>query len=161
MFHFDEHFWILVAFVLFCISVFKFAKKLISNGIKTYVEKIVSDIDFAKKAKEESELELIASQKRNVETEKRCREIIDYGKEQANKIENDARQKVEAFLKHKNDVLEVKISSLEREALKQIQERVINEAVTVVSVLLKNKTDKEKIDTEVQFAITELTKKKL
>ena len=139
--------YIIVAFILFFVFVWKRGKKAILSLIDERSLLIEKELNEAKSLKEEAleELRLALQNQKNVSDEAEI--LIKDAKETAKKIQEEANLKSVEMIKRKEEQAKQKILSLEAEAIKNIKEITSSIVIESSKTYIKNNLDnKENIN---------------
>jgi F0F1-type ATP synthase membrane subunit b/b' len=129
MANFDPTFWLLVAFVIFVLAVFKKGKFFVSKLIADYKNAVINKIESAETQKHNSATELEKLKNHTTETEKMCQQIINSAINEANQIEAKSTKEVESYLTFKAKYTEEKIAIFTRQKLNAMKSAILEEAL--------------------------------
>ena len=113
--------WVLIAFILFFILVGKKLWSTLTNSLDERKKMIESELNEAKKLREEAQAELNASLKKQKEINKQVLDIINDAKSTAKQIEADALKKSEIIIKRKEEQAKQKINNAQIDAINSIK----------------------------------------
>jgi len=133
----DAEFWVAVSFIIF-------AGLLIYFGIHTQIAKaldarrdtIQSDLDEARKLKEEAQSLLAAYQRKQKEAEQEAAAILEGAKAEAERLAAEAKTKIEDFVARRTKMAETKIANAESQALADVRAAAADAAVTAAEKIL-------------------------
>ena len=148
--------WVLIAFILFFILVGKKLWSTLTNSLDERKKMIESELNEAKKLREEAQAELNASLKKQKEINKQVLDIINDAKSTAKQIEADALKKSEIIIKRKEEQAKQKINNAQIEAINNIKNISAELSVKSAKVYIQNE-----LDSKIQKALYSDSKQKL
>ena len=133
----DAEFWVAIAFLIF-------AGLMIYFGIHTQVAKLLdarrndiqSDLDEARKLKEEALALLGAYQRKQTEAEQEAAAILEGAKAEAERLAAEAKTKIEDFVARRTKMAETKIANAETQALADVRAAAADAAVAAAEKIL-------------------------
>ena len=152
----DPQFWVFVAFVIFIITIFKPAQKIFTSGLDNKIKEIKDSIDQAEKIKNEAQNTLSQIKKRQNDIKLEIKEIQDKAKEKIAFIEQNFTQKLSKQIKKRNELAEIKIKQMAREANLQTQNYIVKNAIKSTVELLEKKLDQKEKQKLINSSIAEL-----
>ena len=152
----DPQFWVFVAFVIFIITIFKPAQKIFTSGLDNKIKEIKDSIDQAEKIKNEAQNTLSQIKKRQNDIKLEIKEIQDKAKEKIAFIEQNFTQKLSEQIKKRNELAEIKIKQMAREANLQTQNYIVKNAIKSTVELLEKKLDQKEKQKLINSSIAEL-----
>ncbi len=108
MFH-DPQFWILVAFIIFIIAIFKPVRSMLVSVLDNKINEIKNSIDEAEKIKTESQQTLTEIKKRQNDVKNEILIIQNEGKEKINLLEKYFNEKLKEQISKRNQLAKLKI----------------------------------------------------
>ena len=148
--------WVLIAFILFFILVGKKLWSALTNSLDERKKMIESELNEAKKLREEAQAELNASLKKQKEINKQILGIIDNAKNTAKQIEADALKKSEIIIKRKEEQAKQKINNAQIEAINNIKNISAELSVKSAKLYIQNE-----LDSNIQKTLYSESKEKL
>ena len=148
--------WVLIAFILFFVLVGKKLWSALTNNLDQRKKMIESELNEAKKLREEAQAELNASLKKQKEINKQVLDIINDAKSTAKQIEADALKKSDIIIKRKEEQAKQKINNAQVEALNNIKNISAELSVKSAKVYIQNE-----LDSKIQKALYSDSKQKL
>tara|TARA_B100000575_G_scaffold288645_1_gene289042 strand:- start:1140 stop:1619 length:480 start_codon:yes stop_codon:yes gene_type:complete len=133
--------WVLIAFILFFILVGKKLWSTLTNSLDERKKMIESELNEAKKLREEAQAELNASLKKQKEINKQILGIIDNAKNTAKQIEADALKKSEIIIKRKEEQAKQKINNAQIDAINSIKNISAELSVKSAKLYIQNQLD--------------------
>ena len=152
----DPQFWVFVAFVIFIITIFKPAQKIFTSGLDNKIKEIKDSIDQAEKIKNEAQNTLSQIKKRQNDIKLEIKKIQDKAKEKIAFIEQNFTQKLSEQIKKRNELAEIKIKQMAREANLQTQNYIVKNAIKSTVELLEKKLDQKEKQKLINSSIAEL-----
>ena len=148
--------WVLIAFILFFVLVGKKLWIVLTNNLDQRKKMIETELNEAKKLREEAQAELNASLKKQKEINKQVLDIINDAKSTAKQIEADALKKSDIIIKRKEEQARQKINNAQVEALNNIKDISAELSVKSAKVYIQNE-----LDSKIQKALYSDSKQKL
>ena len=144
----DPQFWVFVAFVIFCIAIFKPVRKILASGLDKKINEIKNSIDQAEKIKNEAQITLSEIKKRQNEVKQEIEIIQNNAKEKIISIEQMFNQKLNEQIKKRNEQTKIKIEQMFRDANTQVQQYIVQNAIKATIAILEkklNQSEKQKL----------------
>ena len=148
--------WALIAFILFFVLVGKKLWSALTTNLDQRKKMIETELNEAKKLREEAQAELNASLKKQKEINKQVLDIINDAKSTAKQIEADALKKSDIIIKRKEEQAKQKINNAQVEALNNIKNISAELSVKSAKVYIQNE-----LDSKIQKALYSDSKQKL
>ncbi len=142
--HIDESLWVALGFFLFILLVWKKAKSSFETLLDERTKNITSQLQEAQKLREEAEAELGKIQSLKSETEKEVQTIILNAKASAERIKNNANEKIQETMKRREKQAIEKINASRDSLIFEIREKIANLTTRVSKEIILNKLDKKK-----------------
>ncbi len=151
----DATFWAMIGLFIFLgLMVYLKVPGLITGALDQRAETIRSELEEARKLREEAQALLADYQRRAREAENEAEEIIDQAKREADGITSEARQRMEDYVATRTRQAEQKIALAETQAVQEVRamsadvavaaaERILNERVegATATVLISDAID--------------------
>jgi len=138
----DATFWALVGLVIFLAILFYMkVPGMLASQLDQRADRISSELDDARRLREEAQQLLAEYQRKRKEAEKEAQDIVAAAKREAEGIVVEARQKTEEYIARRNQLAETKIGQAEREAVNQVRASAVDIAVEASRRLLADKVD--------------------
>lgn len=137
-------FWTVVNFGIFLFLVIKFGGKSIVNAINEREKNIQNAIDAAKDAERTAKELLSKSQEQFDNAQQQINELLNKGREQAEKQIARANQEAESIKKTKVEEALKDIERSKNQALLQLRSEVADMVVMATEKILSDKLDKDK-----------------
>ena len=133
--------WVLIAFILFFVLVGKKLWSALTTNLDQRKKMIEDELNEAKKLREEAQIELNASLKKQKEINKQVLDIINEAKSTAKQIESDALKKSDIIIKRKEEQAKQKINNAQIEAINNIKNISAELSVKSAKVYIQNELD--------------------
>jgi len=140
---YDPQFWVLIAFIIFILAIFKPVSKILKTNLDIKIKEIGNSIDEVEKIKKEAQKTLSEIKKRQNEVMQEILIISQKTKEKISKIEESTNQKLDVQIKKINELTKVKIDQITRDINLEIQQYVVQNSINVTLAILEKKLDKE------------------
>ncbi len=152
--------WVAIGFILFILLLVYFkVPGQITKILDNRADKIRSELDEAKKLREEAQSMLADFQKKNKEAEKNAKTIIDEAKKLAKNYEKEAKSKFDENMERRKKLLDEKLKRAEVEALNQIKNDITDIVFDAIDKSLSNNNINRKAsDRTIDSGIKEITK---
>jgi F-type H+-transporting ATPase subunit b len=153
----EAEFWVAVAFMLFLgvLGYFGVHETLLGR-IDQRRNRIQSDLDGARKLKEEAQALLAQYQHKQQEAEREAQEIIASAKAEVERIAVDARSKMEEFVARRTKLAEAKIAQAEAQALADVRAAAADAAVAAAEKILSQSVKGDLADELIRKGILDL-----
>jgi F-type H+-transporting ATPase subunit b len=133
----DAEFWVAVAFVLFVAGLgYIGVHRMIGKSLDERAGRIKTELDEAKKLKEEAAALLAEYQRKRGEAESEAQEIIAGAKAEAERMAADAKTKMEEFVVRRTKMAETKIAQAEAQAAADVRSAAAEAAVVAAAAVL-------------------------
>jgi len=130
-------FWVAVAFVIFCaVIVYTGAPKKVIEALDQRSKRIKSELDDARRLREEAAQLLAEYQRKQREAENEAAGIITGAKAEAERLALEAKTKMEEFVSRRTQMAETKIAQAEAQALADVRAAAADAAVTAAEKIL-------------------------
>jgi len=152
--------WVAIGFILFILLLVYFkVPGQITKILDNRADKIRSELDEAKKLREEAQSMLADFQKKNKEAEKNAKALIDEAKKLAKNYEKEAKSKFDENMERRKKLLDEKLKRAEVEALNQIKNDITDIVFDAIDKSLSNNNiNKDASDRIIDSGIKEITK---
>lgn len=139
----DTSFWTFLGLILFFVVLFfAGAFKAISKALDDRAEKIRTELDEARRLREEAQ-ELLASYKRKQsEAADDAEKIIRQAKSEADYLREDAKKEIAQRIERRTALAEARISQAEAAAAKEVRSMAADLAIDATRALLSEKLTK-------------------
>ena len=148
--------WVLIAFILFFVLVGKKLWSTLTNSLDQRKKMIENELNEAKKLREEAQIELNASLKKQKEINKQVLDIIEDAKNTAKQIEAEALRKTDIIIKRKEDQAKQKINNAQIEAINNIKNISAEVSVNSAKIYIQ-----KELGDKIQKTLFSVSKEKL
>jgi F-type H+-transporting ATPase subunit b len=133
----EAEFWVAVAFVIFLAVLWRLGvhRKAIQS-LDQRAQRIATELDDARKLREEAQAILAESEKKRREAEKEAQEIIAGAREEAERVAADAKAKAEEFVARRTQMAQQKIGQAESQAVAEVRAAAAEAAVAASERIL-------------------------
>ena len=137
MFYAEPEFWAAVAFLIMLGIFARFGMhRTVLDALDHRSQRIRSELDDARRLKEEAAKLLGEYQTRRASAEREAEEIIANARAEAERIATEAKAKMEDFVARRTKTAESKIALAEAQALADVRAAAANAAVEAASTIL-------------------------
>jgi F-type H+-transporting ATPase subunit b len=141
----EAEFWVAVAFVIFIGVLIRFGvHRLIVDALDTRAARIKSELDEARRVREEAQALLAEYQRKRGEADREAEAIVSAAGAEAERLAADAKTKVEEFVARRTQMAETKIAQAEAQALADVRSAAADAAVAAAEKIL-SETAKGKV----------------
>jgi F-type H+-transporting ATPase subunit b len=156
----EPEFWVAVAFVIL-IGVFLYygIHRTVLTTLDHRSDRIRSELDDARRLKDEAAKLLAEYQARRASAEREARDIIESAKAEAERIASEAKAKMEDFVARRTKTAESKIALAEAQAVADVRSAAANAAVSAASSILSQSVKGQVADDLLARGITEVRQK--
>ena len=129
--------WVTVALFIFLgIVAYMKVPGMISRALDARAARIRSDLDEARRLREEAQALLAEYQQKRKEAEKEAADIVTAAKREAEMLLGEAHKKTEDYVARRTAIAEQKIAQAEREAVNEVRSSAVEIAVEAARKLL-------------------------
>jgi F-type H+-transporting ATPase subunit b len=129
--------WVAISFVLFfAILAYAGVHKKIVEALDQRAAKIKSDLDEARRLRDEAAALLAEYQRKQREAENEAAAIVTEAKAEAERVAAEARAKVEDFVARRTQLAQTKIGQAEAQALAEVRAAAADAAVAAAERIL-------------------------
>lgn len=150
--------WYSIAVIVFVVAMVWKAGKPIVGLLDAEIAKVRTELQEARRLRDEAAATLADYRRRQQEALKEAETIIARAKEEAHKLREEAQTDLEAMLARYESKAEDRIRSAEADALAEVRDVVIEQAVAVAQKALASKVDPSLAEKLVSQAIAEMPK---
>jgi F-type H+-transporting ATPase subunit b len=153
----DATFWALIALIIFLgiLAYVKVPAKM-AEGLDARADKIKSDLDEARRLREEAQELLVDYQRKRKEAEKEAGEILTAAKREAANLEKDAEVKAAEFVARRTALAEQKIEQAQAQAIVEVRASAVDIAVAAAGNILQGKASGATADKLISDGIAEV-----
>jgi F-type H+-transporting ATPase subunit b len=156
----DPETWVAIAFVILIgLFVYLGVPRMFLQALDHRADRIKSDLDEAKRLKEEAAKVLADYKARRASAEREAQEIVVSAKAEAERIAAEAKAKMEDFVARRTKAAESKIALAEAQALADVRSAAAEAAVQAASAVLAKTVTGNVADDLIAKGITEVSRK--
>ena len=156
----DATFWALVGLIIFLgLMVYVKVPKMLAGSLDKRAETISSELEQARKLREEAQALLAEYQRKAREAESEAEEIVDQANREAEALGNEARQRMEDYVASRTKMAEEKIAQAEAQAIQEVKALSADVAITAAEKLLLAKAKGDTAAALVSSAIEDVKSK--
>ncbi|MGB7285383.1 MAG: F0F1 ATP synthase subunit B [Salaquimonas sp.] len=136
----DATFWAFIALIIF-LAIIAYVKvpAMIGKSLDDRADKIKSDLDDARRLREEAQELLADYQRKRKEAEQEASEILTSAKREAAALEKDAEVKANEFIARRTALAEQKIEQAQAQAIAEVRASAVDIAVAAAGKILEGK----------------------
>ena len=156
----DPETWVAIAFIIL-IGLFGYlgVHRMFLSALDHRAERIRSELDEAKRLKEEAAKVLAEYKTRRASAEREAEDIVTSAKAEAERIAADAKAKMEDFVARRTKAAESKIALAEAQALADVRAAAADAAVQAAATVLSKSVKGDLADDLITKGITEVRQK--
>ena len=129
--------WVAIGFLLFvCLLVYVGAHRRVTDSLDARQARIRSELDEAKKLREEAQALLSEFERKGREAEAEAAAIIESAKAEAERLAGEAKTRMEEFVARRTKMAETKIAQAEAQALADVKSAAADAAVAAAERIL-------------------------
>lgn len=156
----DPETWVAIAFViLMALFAYLGVHRMMLKALDHRGERIKSELDEAKRLKEEAAKVLADYKARSAAAEREAADIVTNAKAEAERIAAEAKAKMEDFVSRRTKAAEGKIALAEAQALADVRAAAADAAIQAAAVVLSQSVKGSLSDDLVAKGITEVRQK--
>ncbi len=134
--------WATVAFLIFVgIMLYIKVPAMVSKSLDERAGRIRSELDEAKRLRDEAQALLAEYQKKRKEAEQEAAAIVEAARHEAAVLAEEAHKRTEDYVARRSAVAEQKIGQAEREAIAEVRANAVDLAVEAARKVLGDKVD--------------------
>jgi len=133
----EAEFWVAVAFVIFVLLLLRLGvhKKAVT-ALDTRAARIASELDEARKLRDEAQAILAESEKKRRQAEQDAQDIIAGARAEAERVAAEAKAKAEEFVARRTAMAQQKIAQAESQAVAEVRAAAAEAAVAASEKVL-------------------------
>lgn len=149
--------WALIALIIFIGILFYYrVPAMITGTLDKRATTIRSDLDEARRLREEAQSLLAEYQRRRKEAEQEAEDIIEQAKREASALTAEAKEKMEDYVARRTKSAEDRIAQAEAQAMNEVRARAVEAASQVAATILAEKTKGEEGDRILEASIADV-----
>ena len=132
----DATFWATAALIVF-IALIMYLKvpSMITKSLDDRADKIRSDLDEARKLREEAQALLAEYQRKRRDAESEAETIVEAAKREADTLASDAKKKLDEYVERRTKMAEQKIAQAETQAMQDVKAIAAERAIAASCLL--------------------------
>ena len=136
----DATFWATAALIVF-IALIMYLKvpSMITKSLDDRADKIRSDLDEARKLREEAQALLAEYQRKRRDAESEAETIVEAAKREADTLASDAKKKLDEYVERRTKMAEQKIAQAETQAMQDVKAIAAERAIAASEQVLMSK----------------------
>jgi len=136
----DATFWATAALIVF-IALIMYLKVpgMITKSLDDRADKIRSDLDEARKLREEAQALLAEYQRKRRDAESEAETIVEAAKREADTLAGDAKKKLDEYVERRTKMAEQKIAQAETQAMQDVKAIAAERAIAASEQVLMSK----------------------
>jgi F-type H+-transporting ATPase subunit b len=152
----DHHFWVLISMAIFAGLVWKPASRAITSALDQRAVRIASELDEARRLREEAEQLLSEYQQQARQAAGEARAIVAHAREEAERIAAQAASDLEQSLARRQRLAEERIAQAESRALDEIRSAAVDTAIAAAREVIAADIDERRGGALIDSAIAAL-----
>jgi F-type H+-transporting ATPase subunit b len=157
----DPETWVAIAFVIFLgVLAYLGAHKVVMKSLDDRAERIKSELDEARRLKDEAAELLAEYQRKRQAAEAEAQDIIEGAKAEADRLATEAKGRIEDFVARRTALAETKIAQAEAQATADVRSAAADAAIAAAEKILSTEA-KGKLAAELIAKGIEDVRKKL
>jgi F-type H+-transporting ATPase subunit b len=154
---YEAEFWVAVAFVLFFALLWRLgAHQSIASALDARTDRIRTELDEARRLREEAEQVLAEYRKKHQEAEREAEAIITHAREEAAELTAEAEKRMEEFVARRTKMADMKIAQAEAQALADVRAAAADTAVKAAERILADTVKGKTADDLISAAIKDV-----
>jgi F-type H+-transporting ATPase subunit b len=156
----DATFWALVALVIFLgLMIYLKVPGMVTSTLDKRAVTIRSELDEARKLREEAQALLAEYQRKGREAETEAEEIVDQARREAEAIAGEATRRLEEYVASRTRMAEQKIAQAEAQAIQEVKSLSADVAIAAAEKILGAKVKGATADTLIARSISDVKSK--
>lgn len=152
----DPEFSVAIAFLIAMAFVVRKAAPLVTGGLDARAVKIKTELDEARKLREDAQRMLAEYQRKQRDALKEAEQIVALARSEAERAASEAARDLEAALQRRQALALEKIALAESKAAAEVRNTAVDVAVAAARQLLAQRLDRERKSALIDSAIAEL-----
>jgi F-type H+-transporting ATPase subunit b len=152
----DHHFWVLISLVIFVVAIWKPMKNAITGGLDQRAARIRSELDEARRLREEAEQLLAEYQQQQRQAATEAEAIVTHAREEAERIAAQAGKDLEQSLARRQRLAEERIAQAEARAVDEIRSAAVDTAIAAARDVIAQQVDEQRAGALLDDAIAAL-----
>lgn len=156
----DATFWALIALILFFVlMIYLKVPKMVTSALDERADTITSELDEARRLREEAQALLAEYQRKGREAETEAEEIIDQAKREAVALTAETEVRLEEYVASRTKQAEQKIQQAEAQAIQEVRALSADVAISAAEIVLGAKVKGATADNLIARSIADVKAK--
>ena len=156
----DTSFWVSLGFIIVMGIFWKLGvHKTIANSLDKRRDEIATELDEARRLREEAQEMLAQYQRRQREAEEEASGIIEQAKKDAERMGREAKEKINEQLERRTRAAEEKIARAEAQAISDVRNHTTDEAIRAAQKIIRDRMDSGAQNAMIDKSINDLRAK--
>lgn len=157
---YEAEFWVAVAFVLFLLALVRLgAHRTVVGALDDRSARIQAELDEARRLRTEAQALLAEYQRRQKEAEQEAQALIRSAEAEGERLQAEARTKVEEFVARRTKMAENKIAQAEAQAVAEVRSSATEAAIAAAEKILGSTVKGDVADALISDGIRDLQTK--
>ena len=157
---YEAEFWVAVAFVLFVLALVRLgAHRTVVGALDDRSARIQAELDEARRLRTEAQALLAEYQRRQKEAEQEAQALIRSAEAEGERLQAEARTKVEEFVARRTKMAENKIAQAEAQAVAEVRSSATEAAIAAAEKILGSTVKGDVADALISDGIRDLQTK--
>lgn len=153
-------FWVLISFLLFMgLLIWKGVPGLIGKALDQRAVTIRTELDEARRLREEAQALLADYQKKSREAEEEAKGIVDQARREAEALAVETRKQLEEAVARRSRMAEDKIARAENQALAEVRSSAVDAAIAAAEKILASKVSGGKGEALITQSLDDIKRK--
>jgi F-type H+-transporting ATPase subunit b len=149
-------FWLLIALVILIVGVWKPLSRLLLGALDGHSQKVRSELDEAKRLREEAQSLLAEHQRKLAQGEDQAQQIVEHARAEAERQTKRHGDEMEAAIRRRREAAEQRIAQEEARAIQQLRAHAASLTIRTTERLLTEQMDEEQRKTVIDRALAEV-----
>lgn len=137
----NPEYWVLIAFLIFCgILYYMGVPGAIAKALDSRADKIKSELDEARRLREEAQSLLEDYKKKQREAEAEAQAIVENAKREAETLAADTRRALAEMVERRTKAAEEKISRAEAQAVGEVKSAAVDRALAAAEKIMASRS---------------------
>ena len=157
---YEAEFWVAVAFVIFLFALVRLgAHRTVVGALDDRSARIQAELDEARRLRTEAQALLAEYQRRQKEAEQEAQALIRSAEAEGERLQAEARTKVEEFVARRTKMAENKIAQAEAQAVAEVRSSATEAAIAAAEKILSSTVKGDVADALISDGIRDLQTK--
>ncbi len=153
----DPIFWVMIAFIGFiALLIYYRVPGMIGKALDARAVAIRTDLDEARRLRDEAQALLADYQRKSREAEEETRTILEQAKREGQALAAETRKNLQESVERRTKMAEEKIERAEAQALSDVRTAAVDSAIAAAEKILKSRVSGATADALVENSISDL-----